>query len=152
MRARQLVDLTSVETLYRRAFVGSAHFIFCSQPEKLSGRFWVLVCNRHRLAPPRRDHVVDLHLCGFRMGRRVSMREGFATAAVVVLIGASYYFVTTYRREATRIRLTSADVQQAVDPQVLLKAADRFYFLNNGHAAAPPVWRRRPSRAITLWF
>src|ERR1700680_2742446 len=71
------------------------------------------------------------------MGRRVSIRAGLATAAVVVLITASYYLVTTYRREATRIRLTSADVQQSADPQVLLKAADRFYFLNNGPAAAP---------------
>ena len=30
-----------------------------------------------------------------------------------------------------------ADAQQSADPQVLLKAADRFYFLNNGPAAAP---------------
>ena len=55
----------------------------------------------------------------------------------VVLTTASYYVVTIYRRETTRIRLTSADVQQSADPQVLLKAADRFYFLNNGPAAAP---------------
>src|ERR1035437_7286075 len=71
------------------------------------------------------------------MGRRVSIRAGLATAAVAVLTTASYYVVTSYRREATRIRLTSADVQQSADPQVLLKAADRFYFLNNGPAAAP---------------
>src|ERR1035438_7480166 len=71
------------------------------------------------------------------MSRRVSIRAGFATAVVVVLTAASYYVVTAYRREATRIRLTSADVQQSADPQVLLKAADRFYFLNNGPAAAP---------------
>jgi hypothetical protein len=56
---------------------------------------------------------------------------------VVILTSASYYVVTAYRREATRIRLTSADVQRSSDPQVLLKAADRFYFLNNGPAAAP---------------
>ena len=71
------------------------------------------------------------------MGRRVSIRAGLATAVVVVLTTASYYVVTAYRREATRIRLTSADVQQSADPQVLLKAADHFYFLNNGPAAAP---------------
>src|ERR1039457_1524372 len=71
------------------------------------------------------------------MGRRVSIRAGLATTIVVVLTAASYYVVTAYRREATRIRLTSADVQQSADPQVLLKAADRFYFLNNGPAAAP---------------
>ncbi len=40
-----------------------------------------------------------------------------------VLTTASYYVVTAYRRDATRIRLTSADVQQSADPQVLLKAA-----------------------------
>src|ERR1700692_4103583 len=71
------------------------------------------------------------------MGRRVSIRAGLATTIVVVLIAASYYVVTGYRREATRIRLTSAGVQRSPDPQVLLKAADRFYFLNNGPAAAP---------------
>ena len=71
------------------------------------------------------------------MGRRVSIRAGLATAIAVVLTTASYYVVTIYRREATRIRLTSADVQQSADPQVLLKAADRFYFLNNGPGAAP---------------
>jgi CHAT domain-containing protein/tetratricopeptide (TPR) repeat protein len=71
------------------------------------------------------------------MGRRVSIRAVLATAVVVALTTASYYVVTAYRREATRIRLTSADVQQSADPQVLLKAADRFYFLNNGPAAAP---------------
>src|ERR1022692_1173411 len=71
------------------------------------------------------------------MSRRVSIRAGLATGVLVVLTTASYYVVTAYRREATRIRLTSADVQQSADPQVLLKAADRFYFLNNGPAAAP---------------
>src|ERR1039458_2284293 len=71
------------------------------------------------------------------MGRRVSIRAGLATAVVVVLTTASYYVVTAHRREATRIRLTSADVQQSADPHILLKAADRFYFLNNGPGAAP---------------
>src|SRR6202142_1067184 len=71
------------------------------------------------------------------MGRRVSIRAWLAAVVVVVLTTASHYVVTSYRREATRIRLTSADVQQSSDPQVLLKAADRFYFLNNGPAAAP---------------
>src|SRR6202140_5898881 len=71
------------------------------------------------------------------MSRRVSIRAGLATAVVVALTTASYYVVPAYRREATGIRLTSADVQLSADPQVLLKAADRFYFLNNGPAAAP---------------
>jgi CHAT domain-containing protein/tetratricopeptide (TPR) repeat protein len=76
-------------------------------------------------------------LYGFRMGGRVSIRAGIAAAGVVVLTIASYHVVTTYRREATGIRLTSADAQQSSDPQVLLTAADRLYFLNNGPAAAP---------------
>src|SRR5208282_4032399 len=71
------------------------------------------------------------------MSRRVSMRAGFATALLVVLATSSYYVVTAYRREATRIRLTSAEVQLSADPQVLLTSADRFYFLSNGPAAAP---------------
>ena len=71
------------------------------------------------------------------MGRRVSIRAGLAAAVLAVLTTASYYVVTAHRREATRIRLTSADVQHSADPQVLLTAADRLYFLNNGPAAAP---------------
>ena len=69
------------------------------------------------------------------MGGRASIRAGLATVVVVVLTTSSYYVVTIYRREAPTIRLASADVQSA-DPQALLKAADRFYFLNNGPAAA----------------
>ena len=71
------------------------------------------------------------------MGMRVLMRAALVTAVAAALTTASYYVVTAHRREATRVRLTSADVQQSADPQVLLKAADRFYFLNNGPAAAP---------------
>src|SRR5580658_9157448 len=71
------------------------------------------------------------------MGGRVSIRAGFATVVMVVLTTASYHVVTTHRQKATRIRFTSADAQQSADPQILLKAADRFYFLNNGPAAAP---------------
>src|SRR5277367_4527579 len=71
------------------------------------------------------------------MGRRVSIRAGLATAMAVVLTSASYYVVTIYRREATRIRLTSAALQQSNDPQALLSSADHFYCLNNGPAATP---------------
>src|SRR5580693_5206682 len=71
------------------------------------------------------------------MGGRVSIRAGFATVVIVVLTTSSYHVVTTHRQKATRIRFASADVQQSADPQVLLKAADRFYFLNNGPAARP---------------
>jgi CHAT domain-containing protein/tetratricopeptide (TPR) repeat protein len=70
------------------------------------------------------------------MGRRVLVRAGLATAVVVVLTTALYYVVTVYRREATRTRLRSAEVQLSADPLVLLKSADRFYFLSNGPAAA----------------
>jgi hypothetical protein len=82
------------------------------------------------------------------MGRRVSIRAGLATAVVVVLTTASYYVVTAYRREATRTRLTSADVQQSADPQVLLKSADRLYFLNNGPLAAPLYARAEPTSSF----
>ena len=71
------------------------------------------------------------------MGRPVSVRTGLTTAVVVVLTTASYYVVTAHRREPTPIRPNSADMQKSADPQVLLRAADRFYFLNNGPAAAP---------------
>jgi CHAT domain-containing protein/tetratricopeptide (TPR) repeat protein len=71
------------------------------------------------------------------MGRRVLIRAGLVTAVALVLTTASYYVVTAYPRAATRIRVTSDDVQQSEDPQVLVKAADRFYFLNNGPEAAP---------------
>jgi len=71
------------------------------------------------------------------MGGRFSIRAGFATVMMLVFTTASYHVVTTHRRKATRIRFASADVQQSADPQVLLKAADRFYFLNNGPAARP---------------
>src|SRR5580698_3095427 len=71
------------------------------------------------------------------MGGRFSIRAGFATVMMLVFTTASYHVVTTYRRKATTIRFASADVQQSADPQVLLKDADRFYFLNNGPAARP---------------
>jgi CHAT domain-containing protein/tetratricopeptide (TPR) repeat protein len=71
------------------------------------------------------------------MGGRFSIRAGFATVVMVVFTTASYDAVTSHRLQATRIRFTSADAQQSADPQVLLKAADRFYFLNNGPAARP---------------
>ena len=71
------------------------------------------------------------------MGGRFSIRAGFATLVMVVFTTASYHAVTSHRLQATRIRFTSADAQQSADPQVLLEAADRFYFLNNGPAARP---------------
>ena len=50
-------------------------FIFCPRTEKLSGRFRVLVRNRHRLAPPRRDHVVDSTSVWFPIWAEVSQYE-----------------------------------------------------------------------------
>jgi CHAT domain-containing protein/tetratricopeptide (TPR) repeat protein len=72
------------------------------------------------------------------MSRRVSIRAAFATSVVlIVLTTASYDVVSVYGRKAARTRFTSAEAQVSADPQVLLKAADRFYFLSNGPAAAP---------------
>src|SRR6202789_4334394 len=71
------------------------------------------------------------------MGGRFEIRAGLAIVLMVVFTTASYHVVTTHCLKATRIRFTSADVQQPADPQVLLKAADRYYFLNNGPAARP---------------
>jgi CHAT domain-containing protein len=54
----------------------------------------------------------------------------------------SYYVFTLRRRAVTPTRratfnIDSADARQWADPQILLAAADHFYFLNNGPAAAP---------------
>ena len=64
------------------------------------------------------------------------------TLALAVLATCSYRLFTLIRRMATPTRpaavhIESADAQQLADPQILLAAADRFYFLNNGPAAAP---------------
>src|SRR5216684_617683 len=64
------------------------------------------------------------------------------TLALAVLVTCSYRLFTLIRRMATPTRpaavhIESADAQQLADPQILLAAADRFYFLNNGPAAAP---------------
>ena len=62
--------------------------------------------------------------------------------ALAVLATCSYYVFTLRHRMATSTRpaafhIDSADAQQWADPQALLAAADHFYFLNNGPAAAP---------------
>src|SRR6202166_49241 len=76
------------------------------------------------------------------VGRRVPGWASFVVAPVVVFLTiCSYYAYTRHYRtalgNAAGIRLTSADVQQSADPQVLLAAADHFYWLNNGPAATP---------------
>jgi hypothetical protein len=54
---------------------GFPHFIFYPRPEKLSGRVRVLVHSRHRLAPPRRDHVVGSTSVWFPIWVDVSQYE-----------------------------------------------------------------------------
>ena len=74
---------------------------------------------------------------------RVSTRRAFTVALALGVLGTcSHYLFTLRHRMATSTRhaalqVDSADAQQWEDPQVLLAAADRFYFLNNGPAAAP---------------
>ena len=74
---------------------------------------------------------------------RVPTRPAFTVAlALAALTACSYYVFTVRHRVATptrpgAFRIDSADAQQWADPQVLLVAADHFYFLNNGPAAAP---------------
>ena len=73
---------------------------------------------------------------------RVPTRAAFTVALGLTVLGTCSYFVYIRRHRATPSRveafhIDSADAQQWADPQVLLAAADHFYFLNNGPAAAP---------------
>jgi hypothetical protein len=71
------------------------------------------------------------------------MLAAFAGAlAVAVLTTCSYYVFTLRHRIATPTRpvalqVDPTDARRWADAQVLLGAADHFYFLNNGPAAAP---------------
>jgi CHAT domain-containing protein/tetratricopeptide (TPR) repeat protein len=76
------------------------------------------------------------------VGRRVPRWAGFVAAPVVVFLTiCSYYAYTRYYRtvsgSAASFPVNSAALQQSTDPQVLLHAADHFYWLNNGPAATP---------------
>jgi CHAT domain-containing protein len=76
------------------------------------------------------------------MGRRVPGWAGFVAAPVVVFLTiCSYYaYIRHYRTvsgNAAGSPVDSAALQQSTDPQALLGIADRFYWLNNGPAAAP---------------
>jgi len=76
------------------------------------------------------------------MGGRVPGWAGFVAAPVVVFLTiCSYYAYTRYYRtvsgNAASSPVNSAALQQSTDPQALLSAADHFYWLNNGPAAAP---------------
>lgn len=77
------------------------------------------------------------------MRNRVARRRALTVALVlVVLTTCSYYVFTGHRRMSAlsgsaAFRIDSADAQRSTDPQVLLGAADHFYWLNNGTAAGP---------------
>jgi CHAT domain-containing protein len=76
------------------------------------------------------------------MGRRVPGWAGFVAAIVVVFLTlCSYYAYTRHYRtvsgDAIGSPVDSAVLQKSTDPQALLSAADHFYWLNNGPAAAP---------------
>ena len=76
------------------------------------------------------------------MSRCVPRWASFAIAPVVAfLIICSYYAYTRHHRTAraneASSSIDSADPEQSTDPQALLAAADRLYWLNNGPAAAP---------------
>ncbi|MGB8116972.1 MAG: hypothetical protein WCF22_24560, partial [Candidatus Sulfotelmatobacter sp.] len=75
------------------------------------------------------------------MGRSVPGWVGFVAAPVVVLLTiCSYYAYTRHYRtisgNAAGSPIDSAVLQQSTDPHALLSAADHFYWLNNGPAAA----------------
>src|ERR1700730_5805640 len=78
-----------------------------------------------------------------RVWIRVPTRAALTvTLALAVLATCSYRLFSVLRRMATPTRpavvhIDSADAQQWADPQILVAAADHFYFLNNGPAAAP---------------
>ena len=84
----------------------------------------------------------DLSRRESRVRMSIPRRAAFAVALILaVLTTCSYYVLTGHFRMAalTRpaaFRIDSADAQQSKDPQALL-AADHFYWLNNGPAAAP---------------
>ena len=76
------------------------------------------------------------------MSRSVPRWASFAIAPVVAfLIICSYCAYNRHHRTAganeASSSIDSADPEQSTDPQALLAAADRLYWLNNGPAAAP---------------
>ena len=72
---------------------------------------------------------------------RVPTRPAFTVALGLAVLGTCSYYVFTLRHRMVirpaAFHVDSADAQQWADPQVLLAAADHFYLLNNGPAAAP---------------
>jgi hypothetical protein len=55
----QLSGLTAVKTLDGRSVSGPPALFFIRELRNYLEGFGFLICNRHRLAPLRRDHVVD---------------------------------------------------------------------------------------------
>src|SRR5260370_11610793 len=103
--------------------------------------------DRRTLLPsPRRCRAVLSEVLNTRESRvRTRIPTGMAVAgtlALAVLTTCSYYVFTPHRRMLIPTRpaafhIDSADAQRCADPEVLLAAADHFYFLNNGPAAPP---------------
>jgi len=79
----------------------STRFIFYSQTEKLSRRFRVLVCNRHRLAPPRREHIVGSTFVWFPYGHACLNASGACYRR-----GGSAHYCLVLRRHRISSRLT----------------------------------------------
>jgi CHAT domain-containing protein/tetratricopeptide (TPR) repeat protein len=76
------------------------------------------------------------------VARRVPGWAAFVAAPVVVFLTVCSYYAYTrhYRTVSGNVAGSSVDsavLQQSNDPQALLGAADHFYWLNNGPAAAP---------------
>jgi len=92
------------QTLDGQAVSRLPRFIFYSQTEKLSRRFRVLVCNRHRLAPPRREHIVGSTFVWFPYGHACLNASGACYRRGGSAHYCSYYVVTAYRRDSPKIR------------------------------------------------
>jgi CHAT domain-containing protein len=73
---------------------------------------------------------------------RVPTRLALTVALALAVLTACSYFFTLRGRIVTPTGIAafdvdSADAQRSADPEVLLAAADHFFFLNNGPAATP---------------
>lgn len=97
----RLTGLTSPKTLDGQAVSRLPRFIFYSQTEKLSRRFRVLVCNRHRLAPPRREHIVGSTFVWFPYGHACLNASGACYRR-----GGSAHYCLVLRRHRISSRLT----------------------------------------------
>ena len=71
---------------------------------------------------------------------RVSLRATTAVALSALLCG-SYFAFTAHRKasapSASGSNINTANLLSSVDPQVIIRAADHYYWLTNGPAAGP---------------